>query len=128
LQRLGQVWRGDGLHAGQIGDGVRQFEDTMEARAESCSCCIAARRSGWADGSTSQNSRTSAGPISALQVTRGAEAKRRAWIAHAARTRSRTVAHGRRALGLAAIRQLLVVHPWRLDVDVNTIQERAAAA
>src|SRR5690348_14744823 len=30
LQRLGQMWRGDGLRSSQIGDGTRQFEDAVE--------------------------------------------------------------------------------------------------
>ena len=87
------MWRGDGLRASQIGDGARQLEDAVEgARRELQPLHRRAqewlrRRLDLAD-----TARTSAGPISALQVTRGALAKRRAWIARAARTRSRTVA------------------------------------
>jgi len=63
-----------------------------KARAESWRRWVAARKSGWAAASTSQCARTSAGPISALHVTRATPAKRRVWSARAARTRPRTSA------------------------------------
>jgi hypothetical protein len=42
--------------------------------------------------------------------------------------RPHALAHRRRAFGLVAIRQLLVVYTRRLDMDINAIQQRATDA
>ncbi len=93
---LGQVWRGDGLRASQIGDGARQFEDAVEGARRELQPLHRRARSGCAAGSTSQNSRTSAAPSSvAGHPWRAGEASRldRPHRPHA-------FAHRHRALGL----------------------------
>src|SRR5690348_10768903 len=87
------------------------------ARAESCSRCIAARKSGCASSATAQWARTSAGPISALAVMR---------LPLARRLHPR--AHDLGALALAPVGQLLVLHARHLHVDVDAIQQRTADA
>jgi hypothetical protein len=112
------MWRSDGLHASQIGDGARQFEDTMEGARRELQPLHRRSQEGlrrWLDLTKRAYLRWAHLGV-AGDSWRAGEAPRLDCS-----RRPHALAHCRRALGLVAIRQLLVVYARRLDVDINAI-------